>query len=511
MPQPSPEAEAEGAEKPDQAPESEPAPPETDAEPPAPEDEAGQDLPPEPLLEAADEAAADGATDESVSASTDAEPSPVEVKMGGEEVDEAPVEVPTPVIEAEAEGEVPAPAEWLAEDVEPLPEMEDDFFWREEAEALEPAAPDTVVAERYVLIEAMDVQEDEILYLADDLGRCWQCDYEGNDPDDAFCAQCGASLAPKPEVHLLEVQSAEAEPSSGAAVLDRLAHEGRTFLLLADAETRLEPEPPAAPPALSLHFGQCSDPGQVRELNEDSTLVLLLEPTYESQTGPVQCLFAVADGMGGHEGGEVASRLALQVLVERVMRTILIPGLNGELALEDDVVVLLRQATMAANDAVYLARQKAGNDMGTTLTTVYIRDNRLFLAHVGDCRVYRWNAAGLEQLTADHSVVASMIANGQASPEEIYTHPHRSVIYRCVGDKPLVEVDTDLLPLDAGDRLVLCSDGLWEMIRSQGVEDVLLQEADPQAACDLMVSRANAAGGDDNISVIVVQVVADSG
>jgi serine/threonine protein phosphatase PrpC len=99
-----------------------------------------------------------------------------------------------------------------------------------------------------------------------------------------------------------------------------------------------------------------------------------------------------------------------------------------------------------------------------------------------------------------------MIASGQAQPEEIYTHPHRSVIYRCIGDQPLVEVDTDTLSLAPGDRLIICSDGLWEMVRNEGIEDVMLQEADPQAACELLVSHANLAGGDDNISVIVIQV-----
>jgi serine/threonine protein phosphatase PrpC len=146
--------------------------------------------------------------------------------------------------------------------------------------------------------------------------------------------------------------------------------------------------------------------------------------------------------------------------------------------------------------------------MGTTLTTAYIRDNRLFVAHVGDCRAYRFNADGLEQLTTDHSVVANMIAEGQIEPEEIYTHPHRSIVTRCIGDKPVVEVDTNLLPLTPGDRVILCCDGLWEMIRSEGIEDVLMQEADSQTACDLLVQHANAAGGEDNISVIVIQVEA---
>jgi protein phosphatase len=111
-------------------------------------------------------------------------------------------------------------------------------------------------------------------------------------------------------------------------------------------------------------------------------------------------------------------------------------------------------------------------------------------------------------LTTDHSVVARMIADGQAEPEEIYTHPHRSVIYRSIGDKPLVDVDTAALPLEPGDRLILCCDGLWEMIYDEGIEDVMMQESDPQLACDQLVKRANLAGGEDNISVIVVQVEA---
>ncbi|MGD8397484.1 MAG: protein phosphatase 2C domain-containing protein, partial [Anaerolineae bacterium] len=159
------------------------------------------------------------------------------------------------------------------------------------------------------------------------------------------------------------------------------------------------------------------------------------------------------------------------------------------------------------NDDVYLARQKRGNDMGTTLTAALIRDRRLFLAHVGDCRAYRWGAEGLEQLTDDHSVVATLISQGKAQPDEIYTHPHRSVIYRCIGDQPIVEVDADVYPLEPGERIILCSDGLWEMVRSEGIADVMMQEADPQTACDLLVRLANAAGGEDNISVLVVQVV----
>jgi serine/threonine protein phosphatase PrpC len=415
--------------------------------------------------------------------------------------------------EVEEPGEEPPPPETWAEedkDYKPLPYSEEEnlAFWREEAEPLTPLEIETSIADRYTVIEVLDVQEDEILYLAHDLRRCWQCGFEDNAPDDAFCAQCGASLDHKPEVRLLEVQDTETDPSNSGKVAAQITHHDRTFLLLTDSEPKPETKPEAlpAPPNPRLLVGHCSHAGQVRRSNQDSLLVLTLSPTYGSRTGPVQGLFAVADGMGGHEGGEVASKLALQVLADHVLRTIILPEMNSALALDEDIIAYLHQAVTAANDAVYLARKKRENDMGTTLTATFVRDDRLFLAHVGDCRTYRWNANGLEQLTADHSVVASMVASGEAAPEDVYTHPHRSVIYRCIGDKPLVEVDTDMLPLSNGDRLVLCSDGLWEMIRSKGIGDVLMQEADPKMACETMVRRANAAGGDDNISVIVVQI-----
>ena len=477
-----------------------------------PESEAAAAAEPEPTALAANRA-------------VEAEELPVEAEASPEELPAEAESVQKPAGESEAvavEGEEAEDEAGMGEEVSGEPEagipveetegtelpaeseVELLTFWREETEPLIPVEQQTVIADRYEIVEVLDAQKEEILYLARDSQRCWQCDFEGNIPGDAFCAQCGASLELEVEVRLLEVRDAEAEPSGGAPVAARLAHEVRTFLLLAEPEPEVETS--VGPESFHLVVGQRSDPGLVRDLNEDSLLAFIFLPTYESRTGPVQGLFAVADGMGGHEGGEVASKMALQILADRVLRTIVLPELGGQMLLGDEIVARLRQASIAANDAVYLARQKAENDMGTTLTVVFVRDGHLFLSHVGDCRAYRWDADGLEQLTADHSVVASMVASGQAAPEEIYTHPHRSIIYRCIGDKPMVEVDSDRLPLTPGDRLVLCSDGLWEMLRNEGIEDVMLQEAEPQAACELLVDRANAAGGEDNISVIVVQV-----
>ena len=411
------------------------------------------------------------------------------------------------------EGQEPAAPESVEPDedeYEPLAEDDDEFlaFWREATEPMKPIDEDTVLEGRYAVVEALDVQEHEILYKALDLWRCWQCGYEANDPEGAFCARCGVLMDHRPELRLLEVQGEDVQPSGDWVVVERLAHDDHHFLVVVEPE----PGPPAeaeavpVPQSLQLLVGQRSDPGQIRDLDEDSMFTLTLAPTYESRTGPVLGLYSIADGMGGHTGGEVASKMALQVLVNRVLSTIILPEIAGELVLEEDVLALLRQATLTANDEVYLTRQKRENDMGTTLTTVLLRDNRLFLAHVGDSRAYRWNADGLDQLTTDHSVVASMIAKGQAEPAELYTHPHRSIVYRCIGDKPIVEVETDLLPVAPGDRIIVCCDGLWEMVRDEGIEDVMLQEADPQVACDLLVRRANAAGGEDNISVVVIQV-----
>lgn len=410
--------------------------------------------------------------------------------------------------QAPSEADAPPPAEdlplWEDED---LFDFDDDVlgFWREEAEPVQPVEIGTVLAGRYEIMEALDVQKEGVLYQAHDLGRCWQCGFEGNSQGDAFCGKCGAAQDRRPSVRLLQVRHDDAVLPEGGAVVRQFVHDGQTFLLLTEEGPKPEEEAPSVW-GIQLLVGQRSDPGQVRELDEDSLLALTITPNYEARTGPVLGLFSVADGMGGHEGGEIASRMAIQVLAEEAMRHIILPMMAGDLVLDEELTARLRRATIAANDAIYLARQKRGNDMGTTLTTVLVRDERLFVAHVGDSRAYRWNAEGLEQLTNDHSVVASMVAEGRAAPEEIYSHPHRSVIYRCVGDKPTVKVDTDMLPLAPGDRIVLCSDGLWEAIRDEGIKDVMMQEADPQAAADLLVKHANLAGGEDNISVIVCQI-----
>jgi len=155
-----------------------------------------------------------------------------------------------------------------------------------------------------------------------------------------------------------------------------------------------------------------------------------------------------------------------------------------------------------------LLRSQAEQDtnMGCTLTAALVQDTNAVVVNVGDSRTYHMRNGALSKITNDHSIVARLLERGMIQPEEIYTHEQKGIIYRSLGDKPDLEVDTFDLELQPGDRLVLCCDGLWEMLRDPYIEDVLLELYDPQAASDRLVQMANQAGGEDNISVIVVNV-----
>jgi serine/threonine protein phosphatase PrpC len=361
--------------------------------------------------------------------------------------------------------------------------------------------PGTVVSGRYQVIEVLQADEEEAWYRVRDLQQCPRCGFTENSPDEAFCASCGALMEQKPVVMMLERATKGDDEPAEAQAGEYLQHKGRHYWVWKE----MEQEPIAdKQPLMRLTLGQKSDTGQVRELDEDSLFVLTMSSTYESVTHQLG-LFVVADGMGGHEGGEMASRLAIQSLAQALLCDVFASELQGNSLSADAILDHMESAVRAANDRVYLERQKRENDMGTTLTVALIVDWTLYLAHVGDCRAYVWGQDGLQQLTTDHSIVAGMVAAGTIGPEDIYSHPQRSVIYRSVGDRPTVEVDLSTITLNPDERLVLCCDGLWEMIRNKGIEDILLRESDPQTACDIMVEQANLAGGSDNISVIIVQ------
>ena len=262
---------------------------------------------------------------------------------------------------------------------------------------------------------------------------------------------------------------------------------------------------------LTVRAAARTHPGRVRDRNEDSVILIslsgLLAGTAAPSRGPELGFFAVADGMGGHEGGEIASRRVTQQLaaavLDRVFKRVVLTGRGAD---EAWMARVLRDCVLAANAELLAAQRADHSDMGTTLTAALVIDGRATVANVGDSRTYLWRDDALAQITRDHSLVASLVAAGALEPEDVYTHEQKAMIYRSVGEADDLTVDTFSLNLRPDDRLLLCSDGLWEMVRDDGLAAALRAAADPQAVCDRLLDEANHAGGEDNISVLIVWV-----
>ena len=230
-----------------------------------------------------------------------------------------------------------------------------------------------------------------------------------------------------------------------------------------------------------ISFGSRTDIGYVRDHNEDSLII-------------IPPLFAVADGMGGHEAGEIASEITVNTLAE------LAPS---HLDAEE-----LTAAVEAANYNVMKApRQGIGRDgMGTTLTAAMLEGERLLIAQVGDSRAYLLHKGHLQQITRDHSLMADLIEAGQITPEEARVHPNRSVITRAIGSDIHMRPDIYELNVDAGDRILLCSDGLSSMISNNAIESIMRRQSDAQHCADELVTAALENGGADNVTVVVADV-----
>lgn len=226
-----------------------------------------------------------------------------------------------------------------------------------------------------------------------------------------------------------------------------------------------------------------TDVGRTRDHNEDAVW-----PPEDGVSDELM-VAGVADGMGGHAGGEVASTTALETAV----------------TVGGDPTMRVQAANLAVLDAARERPRLTG--MGTTLTIgIFDPDGDLDIAHVGDSRAYLIRNGEIDQITTDHSYVGEMIAAGRLSPEEAENHPYRSVLTRAVGLDPTVEVDAYGVVLQMGDRVLLCSDGLTTMIGDDQVIEVMAAAGDPAEAADTLVAAANEAGGVDNISVVVVDI-----
>ncbi len=236
--------------------------------------------------------------------------------------------------------------------------------------------------------------------------------------------------------------------------------------------------------------------------NEDSLVVLQGMCTYNDQLVPFG-LFVVADGMGGHDFGQEASHIAIQSMMQTVLRDI-----AASASLNDTVIIeLLVNGVEKANTAICQRCREWRKDMGTTLTAALIVDTKVYVVNVGDSRTYLYDETnGLSQITLDHSLVANLVIAGVITPEEVYTHPERNKVYRSLGNRDGVEVDWFTRDLRQDDSLLLCSDGLWEMVRDPDIRRIVGSGQEPTQVCDMLVQAALRNGGEDNVSAVIVKV-----
>ncbi len=275
---------------------------------------------------------------------------------------------------------------------------------------------------------------------------------------------------------------------------------------------------------LRLQAASLSDPGKVREQNEDQCF-FQTSSTADGSNG----LFIVADGMGGYQAGEVASKLAVDKIRE-ALNPLFAPTSNQETVIlapatgpesgsktkrlpESKQVARihdkLKQAVMQANEVIinYGKTHKEAKGLGSTVTFAVVLGGHAFVANVGDSRTYLLRKGQLRPITKDHSLVARLVDAGHLKPSEVYDHPQRNLITRSLGaGHKDVDVDVFYLTLEPDDMLLLCCDGLWEMIRDEAeITRILSSDVSLETMCQQLINAANEGGGEDNITALVVR------
>lgn len=249
-------------------------------------------------------------------------------------------------------------------------------------------------------------------------------------------------------------------------------------------------------------LGFASNVGKVRAVDEDALLAMEIQTAYLSEPR-TRLLLMVADGMGGHRRGDVASRIAVRA-VARTLLPLLTSEDNLSRATYDQE---LRSAVANANHAIFSEVQQHPEyeGMGTTLSLAVVDSRNLFVANVGDSRTYIINAGEIFQVTRDHSLVQELVDRGELRPEEARHHPRKNVITMALGVYEEVTPDIGCLTTEPGDMVLVCCDGLINHVEDEDIHRVVVEASDPQTACEILVALANKGGGTDNISVIVAR------
>ena len=254
---------------------------------------------------------------------------------------------------------------------------------------------------------------------------------------------------------------------------------------------------------MQIAVGARSDTGLVRQNNEDQFAFDLS-----------LSVFVLCDGMGGQAAGEVASKLGVDTILEHCRQAAQQPDLEifgGALSEFSDTTNRLASGIRLSNKAIHEAADKSPetNGMGSTVVAACLNGNILSIAHVGDSRIYLFREGELRQLTQDHSLVMEQVRRGLISPEEAEESELANVIMRALGAEPTVEVDLDEHWINEGDQILLCSDGLTRMVPDAAIAPVLMEPFTAQQACERLVEIANEAGGEDNVTVILIRAEAD--
>jgi serine/threonine protein phosphatase PrpC len=381
-----------------------------------------------------------------------------------------------------------------------------------------PLPAGVTLLDRFQVVAIVDAQPDREgasnTYRVVDLmgyARCWSCHTEHGSATagERFCPTCGADMLGH-EYLMIErrvIPGDDTQPrlaATGGAFIDSFVQQDRSYVISA-----IELENPRFPYGPHLSVAGMSHVGLTRagDINEDSFATLTLNLAHDSRQQPL-ALAIVADGLGGHASGQEASRLAARIFIERLTKDLIVPfiaPMGGSLPPDEAVEPALRDAVNAANAAIYEANVQGAADMGSTLVAAIIAGDQAWIANVGDSRAYVFDGEALRRVTSDHSLVEQLIVSGMITPEERYTHIQRNRIFRSLGGDPTIEVDIFTQKLTPGMRLLLCSDGLWEMTRDPEMERILRETPDARAACEALIASANANGGEDNITAIVLR------